>query len=78
MFSWLCTGIKLLLQYGNFGHALAQKNLPWTNEIYNFGHQPFFDHYKHIVSLSDPWIGIEKKMFKELMHFHYMTKMTMP
>ena len=32
----------------------------------------------NILSLSDLCLGVEKKIFKEIMHFHYMTYMATP
>ena len=47
------------------------------HEIYNFG-GPFLCHHYYILSLSDLCLGVEKKIFKEIMHFYYMTYMAMP
>ena len=35
--------------------------------------KPFLVHHYFIVSLSNLCLGEEKKIFKEIMHFHYMT-----
>ena len=43
-------------------------------EIYNLD-LPFLGHYYFILSLSDLFLRVEK-IFKEMMHFHYMTYMT--
>ena len=43
-------------------------------EIYNFG-GPFRGHHNCILSLSNLCLGVEKNIFKEIMHFHYMTYM---
>ena len=49
------------------------KNLcPGGHKIYDFG-RPFLDHHNYILSLFDPCQWVEKKTFKEIMHFHYMT-----
>ena len=32
----------------------------------------------YILSLSDLCLGIKKKIFKEIMHFHYMTYKATP
>ena len=48
---------------------------PGGHEIYNFS-RPFLGHHYFIVSFSDICLGIEKKIFKELMHFYYMTYST--
>ena len=54
---------------------------PGGHESYNFG-RPFLAnsyHYNNfILSLSDLCLEVEKKIFKEIMQFHYMTYMTMP
>ena len=47
------------------------------HEIYNFG-RPFLGHYYYILGLSDQCLGVEKKIFKEIMHFYYMTYKAMP
>ena len=38
----------------------------------------FLCHHNYILSLSDPCLGVEKKIFKEIMHFHNMTYMATP
>ena len=63
--------------YDLYGHALAQEPCPGGHEIYNFG-RPFLCHHNYILSLSDLCLGVEKKIFKEIMHFHYMTYMATP
>ena len=50
---------------------------PGGHEIYNFG-GPFRGHHYYILSLSNLCLGVEKKIFKEIMHFHYMTYMATP
>ena len=50
---------------------------PGGHEIYNFG-TPFLGHQYYIHSLSDQRLGVEKKIFKEIMHVHYMTYMATP
>ena len=47
---------------------------PWGHEIYNFG-RPFLGHHYNIFSLFNLCLGVEKKILKGLMHFHYMTYM---
>ena len=47
------------------------------NEIYNFG-RPFLGHGYYILVLSDLCMEVEKKIFKEILHFYYMTYMTIP
>ena len=62
-----------------FGHALAQESLPCPggHEIYNFG-GPFLGHHYYNLNLPDLCLGVEKKIFKEIMYFHYMTYMATP
>ena len=50
---------------------------PGGHEIYNFG-RPFLGLHYYILSLSDLCLGVEKKIFKGIMHFHYMTYMATP
>ena len=50
---------------------------PGGHEIYSFG-RPFLGHHNYIHSLSVQCLGVEKKNFKEIMHFQYMTCMAMP
>ena len=54
--------------------AMPQHKIPCpeVHEIYNFG-SSFLGHYDHILSLSDLCLGEEKTIFKEIMHFHYLT-----
>ena len=47
---------------------LHQKPCPGGHETYNFG-RPFLDHNCYLLSLSDLYMGIEKKILKEIMHF---------
>ena len=47
------------------------------HEIDNYG-GPFLDHHCYIISLSDLYLGEEKKIFKEIMHFYYVTYMATP
>ena len=52
-----------------YGH----KNLR-VHEIYKVDRPFLGDHY-NILSLSDSCPRVEKKTFKEIMHFQYMTYM---
>ena len=47
---------------------------PGGHEIYNFG-RPFLGYYYYILSLFDLCLGVEKKIFKGIMYFQYMTYM---
>ena len=60
--------------------AMPQHKIPCPvgHEIYIVG-RPFFRHHcNYILSLSDLCLGVEKKIFKEIMHFHYMNYMATP
>ena len=46
-------------------------------EFYNFG-TPFLSHHYYTLSLFDLCLGVEKKIFKEIVQFHYMTFMATP
>ena len=48
-----------------------------NHEIYNSG-RPFLGHHYYSLSLSELCPRVEKKIFKEIIHFHYMTYMAMP
>ena len=56
---------------------LHKNPCPRDHEIYNFG-RPFLGHQYQKLGLSDLCLGVEKSIFKEIMHFHYMTYMTTP
>ena len=47
------------------------------HEIYSLG-RSFLCHHYFILSLSDQCMGVEKKIFKEIMHFNYVTYMATP
>ena len=49
-----------------------QNPIPGGHEIHNFG-RPFLGHHYYLLSVSDLSLGVDKKIFKEIMHFHYMT-----
>ena len=81
----LCLGVekKILKETMHF-HSMTymatpeHKNpCPWGHEIYNFG-RPFLGHNNYIFGLSDQCLRVEKKIVKEIMHFHYMTYMATP
>ena len=50
---------------------------PGGRESYNFG-RPILAHQRHILSLSHLCLGVEETIFKEIMHFYYMTYMGTP
>ena len=55
-----------------------QKNsCPVNHEIYSV-ERPFFGHHYYFLSLSDLCLGVEKKFFKGIMHFHYKIYMATP
>ena len=54
-----------------YGHTLAKNPFPRGHEIYNFG-RPFLGHLTCILTLSVLCLG-EEKIFKEIVHFHYIT-----
>ena len=35
--------------------------------------RPFLGHHNYILNVSDLCMGVEEKIFKGIMHFHYMT-----
>ena len=47
------------------------------HEIYNFG-RPFYGNHCYALNLSKSWARVEKKLFKEILHFHFMTYMATP
>ena len=49
-----------------------KNHCPGGHEIYNLG-RPFFGHHYYLLSLSDLCLGVKKKIFKGIMHFHYIT-----
>ena len=44
--------------------------------IYNIS-RPYIGHHLNILSLSDLYLGLQKKIFKEKMHFHNITYMAL-
>ena len=44
---------------------------PRGQEIYNLS-RIFLGYYYNILNLSELCLGVEKKIIKEIMHFHYM------
>ena len=81
----LCLGVekKIFKEIMHFYYmtymAMPQHKNPYPrgHEIYNFG-RPFLGHHYYIHGLSDVCLGVEKKIFKEIMHFHYITYMATP
>ena len=56
---------------------LHKNPCPGGHEIYNFGRLKL-GHHNKILSLSGLCLREEKKIFKEIMHFHYTTYIAMP
>ena len=60
-----------------YNHTLPKHPCPGGHEIHNFG-SLFLGLHNYILSLSVVCLGVEKKILKEIMHFHYTTCMTTP
>ena len=56
---------------------LQKTPCPGGHESHNFS-RPFLGHHYYILRLSDLCLGVKEKIFKEIMHFHYMTYMATP
>ena len=54
-----------ILHFHYTANAQAQESLP----IYNFGRLSLH-HHNYILNVSGLCLGVEKKNFKEIMHFH--------
>ena len=65
------------LQYDSKATPLHRNRYPRGHEIYNFD-RAFQAHHYYIFSLSETYLGVEKTIFKDLMHFHYTTNMATP
>ena len=78
--SILCLGeerkiLKEIMHFHDITYmAKPQHKKPWPggHEIYDF-RRPFLCHHNYILTLSVLCLGVEKKIFKEIMHFHFMT-----
>ena len=83
--SYLCLGVektifKEIMQFHKLFYMITplHKNpCPRGHDIYNFG-RPFLGHHYYIHGLSDLCLGVDKQIFKEIMHFHYMTYVHAP
>ena len=53
--------------YDLHGHTQAQE--AQTNNV----GKPLHGHHNYILIFSYPYLGVEEKLFKEIMHFHNMT-----
>ena len=72
--------VKEIMQFHNMTYMatpLHKNPCSRGHEIHNFG-RPFLGHHYYILGLSDLCLGIEKKIFKEIMQFHNMTYMATP
>ena len=71
-------GFYKIVNFMTTGEGACIRNpYPKGHEIDNFG-TPFRCHHYYRLCLSHLCLRVEKKIFKEEMHFHYMTYMTMP
>ena len=77
----LCLGVeKMIKEIMHFYYvtymAMPQYKKPYPrgHEFSNFG-RPLLGHHQYILGLSDLCLGVEKKIFKEMMHFYYVTYM---
>ena len=52
--------------------SMDTNSCPSYHEIYNF-ERLYLGHYYYIFSLSHLCSGVQKKIFNEMMHFHYKT-----
>ena len=66
----------LYMTYMTYTAILAQDFLSQLrgHEIYNF-RRLFLERYYYIYGLSDLCLGVEKKIFKEIIQLHSMTHM---
>ena len=62
-------------QYDLYGHAPAQEPLPLGGMKFTILVDPSLGHHYYIFGLSDLCMEVEEKIFKEIMHFHYITYM---
>ena len=63
-----------ILQFYNVTMPKHKNPCPVGHGIYNFG-RPFFGYHYFMLSFSYLCQGEEKKIFKQIMHFHYMPYM---
>ena len=68
---------KQLLHFHYMAKPQKKNPCPGGHEIYTFG-RLFLGHHYYKLSLFEPCPRVEKKILKEIMHFHYMTQMAMP
>ena len=55
----------------------ARTLAPRVMNIYNFG-RLFLGYHYYTLSLSDLCLGVEKKILKKIINFHYMTYLATP
>ena len=63
--------------YDLYAHSPSQEPLPRRSWKFHF-RRPFLGHHYYSLSLTDLSLGVEKKIFKVTMHFHYITFMATP
>ena len=56
---------------------INKNHCPRGHEIYNFG-KPFLGYHYYKPGLSDLCLGGEKKIFKEIINFSYITYTATP
>ena len=67
-----------ITQYKRHMTTPQHKNpCPGGHEMYNFG-RTFLVHHYYILILPDLCLGVEEKIFKGIMYFHYMSYSTSP
>ena len=70
-----------IMQFHNMTYMtmpLHKNPYPGGHEIYNFG-RPFLGHHYYIPGLSDQYLGVGKKIFKEVKHFfHFLPQNYFP
>ena len=79
----LCLGVEknivketMQFHYMTYMATPEHKNpCPRGHEMYNFGRAFLVHHYYIVIGLSDLCLGVEKKIFKEIIHFYSMTYM---
>ena len=81
----LCLGVEkkiveeiMHLHYSTYLSTPQHKNpFPRGHEIYKFG-RPFLGYHYYKLGLSNLCLGVEKKIVKEIIHFHCIIYMTTP
>ena len=63
--------------YGQYGPTLSQAPQPWRSWNLQFC-RTLLGHHFYVLSLSVLGPGVEKKIFKEIMHLYYMANVATP